>query len=254
VRILIVDDEPLARARIRGLLRDEPDLHVEERGNGEDAVESVRTFQPDLVFLDVQMPGLDGFGVLERLAPGPMPLVVFVTAYERHALRAFEVHALDYLLKPFDADRFGVALRRARARLAAGAPAQVTAALRAFLDEVRPREPPPAEVLSVRSGDRIVPVRVGEIDWIEAEGNYVRLHRGRTSHLLRETMASLEESLDARRFRRIHRSAIVNVDRIAELVPWFGKDYKVKLKDGAELTLSRSYVDRLAEFLGRGRP
>jgi two-component system LytT family response regulator len=251
VRVLIVDDEPLARERIRGLLRDEPDVQVEEHGNGEDAVDGVRTFQPDLVFLDVQMPGLDGFGVLERLAPGPIPLVVFVTAYEQHALRAFEVHALDYLLKPFDAERFAVALRRARARLAAGAPDQVTAALRALLDDVRPREPRPVAVLSVRSGDRIVPVRVDEIDWIEAEGNYVRLHRGRASHLLRETMASLEESLDPQRFRRIHRSAIVNVDRIAELLPWFGKDFKVKLKDGTELTLSRSYVDRLAEFVGR---
>jgi two-component system, LytTR family, response regulator len=252
VRILIVDDEPLARERIRGLLSAEPDApHVEECGNGEDAAAAILARPPDLVFLDVQMPGLDGFEVLERLAPAPLPLVVFVTAYEQHALRAFEVHAVDYLLKPFDADRFATALGRARARLAGNGRDEMTRAVQALLDGARESRPARSEVLSVRVGERIVPVRLDEIDWIEAEGNYVRLHRGRASHLLRETMASLEESLDARRFRRIHRSAIVNVDRIAELLPWFGKDFKVKLKDGTELTLSRSYVDRLAEFLGR---
>ena len=253
MRVLIVDDEPLARERIRDLLRAEGDVRrVEECGNGEEAVEAIQARPPDLVFLDVQMPGLDGFGVLERLPPGPMPLVVFVTAYEQHAVRAFEVHALDYLLKPFDPQRFAATLSRVRTRLGHGTRDEVAEAVRALLAEARDRLPAAPAVLSVRAGDRIVPIRVDEIDWVEAEGNYVRLHRGTSSHLLRETMAALEQSLDARRFRRIHRSAIVNVDRIAELVPWFGKDFKVILRDGTELTLSRSYVDRLPEFLGRG--
>ena len=251
MRVLIADDEPLARERLCDLLRAEPDVRVEECGNGEEAVAAIRALRPDLVFLDVQMPGVDGFGVLERLAPEDIPLVVFVTAYERHALRAFEVHALDYLLKPFDTDRFAATLRRARLQLAGCGRLDVARALRAMLDERHERRPDRADVLSVRTGPRIVPVRIDEIDWVEAEGNYVRLHRGGTSHLLRETMAALEQTLDGRRFRRIHRSAIVNVERIAELRPWFGKDYKVILRDGTELTLSRSYVDRLPEFVGR---
>ena len=252
MRVLIVDDEPLARDRIRDLLRTEPDVAaVEECSHGEAAVEYVRARRPDVMFLDVQMPGLDGFGVLERLAPEATPLVVFVTAYDRHAVRAFEVYALDYLLKPFDAERFAATVQRARTRLAQNGGEEMTRALRALMAEVRPAAAASPQILSVRSGQRIVPVRVEEIDWVEAEGNYVRLHRRGTSHLLRETMAALEQSLDPRRFRRIHRSAIVNVDRIAELVPWFGKDFRVILRDGTQLTLSRSYVDRLPEFLGR---
>ena len=255
MRVLIVDDEPLARERIRDLLGSQPDVRaVEECGNGEDAVAAIRARPPDVVFLDVQMPGLDGFGVLDQVAPAPLPLVVFVTAYERHAVRAFDVHAVDYLLKPFDADRFAAAMDRTRGRLAAGSDGLAAQAVHRLLEAMRARAPKPAEVLSVRSGHRIVPVRVDEIDWVAAEGNYVRLHRGRSSYLLRETMACLEQALDPRRFRRIHRSTIVNVDRIAELVPWFGKDYKVVLRDGTELTLSRSYVERLAEFVGRKSP
>lgn len=250
MRVLIVDDEPLARGRIRDLLRAEPDVeHIEECGNGEDAVASIRAARPDLVFLDVLMPGLDGLAVAETVDP-EQTLIVFVTAYEAHAVRAFEVHAVDYLLKPFDSQRFATALRRARARLALPERLAAAHALRALLSDTR-RDPPNASVLAVRSGQRIVPVRVDEIDWVEAEGNYVRLHQGSTSQLLRETMAALEQTLDPKRFRRIHRSFIVNVDRIAELVPWFGKDYRVILRDGTELTLSRSYVDRLSEFVGR---
>jgi two-component system LytT family response regulator len=255
LRVLIVDDEPLARERIHDLLRKEADVEsITECGNGEEAVGLVRRLELDLVFLDVQMPGLDGFGVLERLWPDPTPLVIFVTAYERFALRAFDVHALDYLLKPFDAERFQAALARARTRLAGGGGAEFQRVLRTVLAELKDREagPTPAPaVLAVKSGQRIVPVRVDEIDWVEAEGNYVRLHVGKASHLLRQTIASLEESLDARRFRRIHRSTLVNVDRIRELQPWFRKDFKVILRDGTELTLSRSYTDRLPEFLGR---
>ena len=254
MRVLIVDDEPLARERIHDLLRKEPDVEsITECGNGEEAVALIRRLELDVVFLDVQMPGLDGFGVLERLWPDPTPLVIFVTAYERFALRAFDVHALDYLLKPFDAERFTAALARARTRLSnGGSSPDLQRVLRSLLSEIKGGTAAPSSaVLAVKSGQRIVPVRVDEIDWVEAEGNYVRLHVGKASHLLRQTIASLEEELDARRFRRIHRSTIVNVDRIRELQPWFRKDYKVILRDGTELTLSRSYTDRLPEFLGR---
>jgi two-component system LytT family response regulator len=252
MRVLIVDDEPLARDRIRRLLGSEADVRsIAECGSGEEAVARIRAGDVDLVFLDVQMTGIDGFDVIERLSPGPMPLVVFVTAYERYALRAFEVCALDYLLKPFDADRFAAALARARLALAHGGGAEVSRALHALIAMLKARDVRAPEVFSVKSGRRIVPVRVEEIDWIGAEGNYVRLHVGKASHLLRETIAAVEQSLDTRRFRRIHRSAIVNVERISELQPWFRKDYKVMLRDGTQLTVSRNYADRLHEFLGR---
>jgi two-component system, LytTR family, response regulator len=252
MRVLIVDDEPLARERIEDLLRREPDVEsIETCGNGDDAVARMSRRDLDLVFLDVQMPGLDGFGVLERLAPDAMPLVVFVTAYEQYAIRAFDVHALDYLVKPFDVDRFSMAMARARAALSNGGRAELDRAVQALLSATKDRAAERRHVLAIRSGQRIVPVRTEEIDWVEAEGNYVRLHVGKTSHLLRETLASLEESLDPRRFRRIHRSTIVNLDRIRELQPWFRKDFKVILLDGSELTLSRSFADRLPEFLGR---
>jgi two-component system LytT family response regulator len=249
MRVLVVDDEPLARERVLDLLSAQPDvISVAQCGNGEEAVRLIRRLEPDVVFLDVQMPGLDGFSVLERLDPERLPIVVFVTAFGHYAVRAFEVHALDYLLKPFDAQRFTATLARVRARLA-GEGGDVRRTLQALLGQVGARTGP--SVIPVRTGDRIVPVRTDEIDWIGAEGNYVRLHAGRVTHLVRETIGSLETTLDPRRFRRIHRSAIVNVDRIRELHPWFGKDYKVVLRDGHELTLSRTYTDRLPEFLGR---
>jgi two-component system LytT family response regulator len=251
VRVLIVDDEPLARERIRDLLRGESGVEaIAECANGEEAVDAIRRREHDLVFLDVQMPGLDGFEVLQRLASERLPLVIFVTAYEQYALRSFEVHPVDYLLKPFDAERFAAALGQARVRLAQENAADLTRTLRALIARIQDDRAGALDRLAVKTDDRILPLCTADIDWIEAEGNYVRLHIGKKPHLLRETLGRLETTLDARRFRRIHRSTIVNVERIVEISSW-GKDYRMRLRDGTELTLSRTYADRLPEFLGR---
>lgn len=253
IRALIVDDEPLARQRIRSLLRSESDIEViGECANGQDAVAVVRAQRPDLLFLDVQMPHLDGFGVLESLGR-PLPVVIFITAHDRYALKAFEVHALDYLLKPFDRERFRKTLDRARAQVQG---TDVNQRLLALLGDVQKSRAAgvdgrkAGDRLAVKSGGRVYFVRFDEIDWIEAAGNYVRLHVGKDSHLLRETMNGLEERLDPDRFLRIHRSTIINLDRIRELQPAFHGDYMVFLRDGTELTLSRGYRDRLQQRFG----
>ncbi len=249
LRVLVVDDEPLSRERIRTLLEADPDVAaVVESRNGEEALAMVRAQAPDLMFLDVQMPGKDGFAVLRELGARHAPPVVFVTAYEQYALRAFEVHALDYLLKPFDRERFQDTLRRAKEHSAAS-PADLQRQIQGLLDELRADRRYP-DRLAVKTDGRILSVRVSEVDWIEAEGNYVRLHVRNNGYLYREKMAALEVRLDPRRFRRIHRSTIVNIDRIKEFVPWFRKDYRVVLHDGTELTLSRNYKDRVQELLG----
>jgi two-component system, LytTR family, response regulator len=251
IRTLIVDDEPLARTRIRSLLQDEADIEVVgECGDGKQAVVALRDLQPDLVFLDVQMPALDGFEVLEAVRGDRLPAVIFVTAYDRYAIRAFEHHALDYLLKPFDRDRFQKALARLRADLQRKQQASASQRLAAMLQDVQSSSRKPVQRLVIKSGGRIFFLRVEEIDWIEAAGNYVRLHVGKETHLLRETMNSLEGRLDGQQFVRIHRSTIVAMDRIKELQPWFHGDFKVILKDGGELTLSRGYRQKLQEMLG----
>jgi two-component system, LytTR family, response regulator len=240
MRVLIVDDEPLARERIRTLLAGEPDIEIAgEAHDGASAVEAIRTLSPGLVFLDVQMPEMDGFAVLERLNPAAMPAVIFVTAFDRYAIRAFEVCALDYLLKPFDRERFSKALARARSA------DDVSARVRAVLEQWTGR-PKFIDRLVIRSGGRVFFLRVEELDWIEAAGNYVRLHAGGEEHLYRETMSRLEASLDPAKFARIHRSAIVNVDKVKELHPLFRGDYSVTLRNGRKLTLHRSYRSRLA--------
>jgi two-component system, LytTR family, response regulator len=248
IRALIVDDEPLGRQRIRSLLKEEADLEVVgECADGLEAVAAIRDRRPDLVFLDVQMPGLDGFGVLEAVGPEQMPAVIFVTAHDAYALRAFEVHALDYLLKPFDRRRLRQTLQRARQQLNQGEKAviQYTALLqdvqvhRKFVDR-----------LVIKSAGRVFFLKTGEIDWIEAAGNYVRLHVGDEVHLLRETMSNLETRLNSGKFLRIHRSTMVNIERVKELRPMFHGDYLVLLHDGTELTLSRSYRPKLQELLG----
>jgi two-component system LytT family response regulator len=250
LRVLVVDDEPLARERLRMLLEADRDVGaILECRNGEEAVATIHDQSPDLVFLDVQMPGLDGFGALQRVESGRMPLVVFVTAYEQYALRAFEVHAFDYLLKPFDRERFQASLRRAKERLRAPATADLERQLRGLLDELRGGSRYP-DRLAVKKDSRILSLKVADVDWIEAEGNYVRLHLGKTSYLYREKILALEERLDPRCFRRIHRSTLVNVARIREFIPWFRKDYRVILQDGTELTLSRSFKDRVQDLLG----
>ncbi len=256
VRVLIVDDEPLARNRLRGLLSSDPEVAVVgEAEDGPAAVAAIRDQAPDLVFLDVQMPVLDGLEVVAAVGPDRMPPTVFVTAYDQYAVRAFEVSAVDYLLKPVDADRFAAALRRAKDHVGRRADAGVRDRLLALLADARradapPPAPPPADRLAVKSGGKVVFLRAEEIDWIEAAGNYSRLHVGKRAHLLRETMTALETRLDPKRFVRIHRSTIVNLERIRELQPYFHGDYIVLLHDGTQLTLSRTHRQKLHEVVG----
>jgi len=252
IRALVVDDEPLARQRLCRLLQEEPDVEiVGECADGGDAVATIRARRPDLVFLDVQMPVLDGFGVLEALGGDTLPAVIFVTAYDRYALRAFEYNALDYLLKPFDRERFRKALERARLHLGPDREGDRAEQLLGAVEEFK-SEGKALERLVIKSSGRVFFLRVEEIDWIEAAGNYVRLHVGKEAHLLRDTMSSLEGRLDSKRFLRIHRSTMVNIERIQELQPLFHGDYVVILRDGTQLNLSRGYRQRLQEVFGKG--
>jgi two-component system LytT family response regulator len=250
IRALIVDDEPLGRRRIRRMLARDAGVEIAgDCANGRDAVARIRELRPDLVFLDVQMPEMDGFAVLEAVGAEAMPLVIFVTAFDQYALRAFEVYALDYLLKPFDRRRFDKALSRAKARLLSDRTSDVGQQALALLEELKARSSH-IERLVVKSGGRAFFLKTEEIDWIEAEGKYVRLHVGKESYLLREAIGSIESQLDAKRFPRIHRSTIVNIERVRELQPWFHNEYRVILRDGTELMLSRSCRKRLGELLG----
>jgi two-component system LytT family response regulator len=252
IRTLVVDDEPLARERVLSLLQQETDVEVVgECSDGTQAVSAIQERSPDLVFLDVQMPGCDGFEVIRHVGADRMPTVVFVTAYDEYALQAFEVHALDYLLKPFGRDRFQQTLRHAREALERRRAGDLGRRLLALVHDIKP-EPQRVERLVVKSGGRVFFLRTDEIDWIEAAGNYVRLHLGTESHLFRETMNRMESRLDTRRFARIHRSRIVNTERIKELQPWFNGDYVVVLRDGTRLTLSRGYREKLQQRLGKG--
>ena len=252
IRTLVVDDEPLARERVMSLLQQESDVEiVGECSDGTQAVSAIQEQSPDLVFLDVQMPGCDGFEVIRNIGADRMPTVVFVTAYDEYALQAFEVHALDYLLKPFGKDRFQQTLRHAREALERRRAGDLGRRLLALVHDIKP-EPQRVERLVVKSGGRVFFLRTDEIDWIEAAGNYVRLHLGTESHLFRETMNRMESRLDTRRFARIHRSRIVNTERIKELQPWFNGDYVVILRDGQRLTLSRGYREKLQQRLGKG--
>jgi two-component system, LytTR family, response regulator len=245
IRALIIDDESLARERIRMLLQGEPEIEiVSESANGTEALRDIQLLAPDLVFLDVQMPELTGFEVLDRLDPARMPVIIFVTAYDQYALKAFEVCALDYLLKPFDRERFGRALSRARAELDRRKAGQVNERVLKLLSELGQTKKY-LEKLMIRDGGRVFFLRADEIDWIEAAGNYVRLHAGKEEYLYRETMTKLEGQLNPERFARIHRSAIVNTERIKELQPWFRGDYVIVLRDNQKLTLSRTYRGRL---------
>jgi two-component system LytT family response regulator len=243
IRALIVDDEPAARDTIRGLLARDPEvIVVGECGDGRSALETIREAAPQLVFLDVQMPEMDGFTMLRQLEPAEVPVVVFTTAYDQYALQAFEVHALDYLLKPFDDDRFREALARAKERVRQGRVEALSGRLRDLLDGAEGAGDARGRYLTrlmVREGERMVVVPVRDIDWIEADGDVLRIHAGRARYALRETMKELEGRLDPARLVRIHRSTIVNVDRIRELQPYFRGEYVVILHDGTRLKLSR---------------
>ena len=249
IRALIVDDEPLARDGVRMHLDTHADIDiVGEAGDGSEAVDLIAQLKPDLVFLDIQMPGLDGFGVVEEVGVDAMPIVIFITAYDQFALRAFDTHAVDYLLKPFDEDRFRRALDRVREQLAGRRRGDVEERLLALLSELRGKGQY-LERIVVRSGGRILILRTEDVEWLEAASNYVRIHAGGREYLLRETMTNLETKLDPQPFVRIHRSTMVRMDRIKELEPLFQGDYVLILEDGTRLTSSRGYRDRLQELL-----
>lgn len=250
IRTLIADDEPLARERVRSLLADQPGISVVgEARDGDEAVEQIIGQQPDLVFLDVQMPKRTGFEVIQAVGADRMPAVVFVTAYDQYAIKGFDVHAVDYLLKPFDRERFDGAVDRARRHFDAESGGALKSQLMRLVKELQPQAAPRQERLIVKTGGRLFFLRTDDVDWIEAAGNYVRLHVGKDTHLLRETMNSIEGRLDPKMFLRIHRSRIVNMDRVKELHPWFNGDYAVILRDGTKLMLSRGYRDKLQERL-----
>ncbi|HKQ76006.1 MAG TPA: LytTR family DNA-binding domain-containing protein [Blastocatellia bacterium] len=256
IKAIIVDDEPPARRNLRALLKGVPDIElVKECGNGRDAVSCIRSLQPDLVFLDVQMPELDGFEALENLAGHPLPIIIFVTAYDQYALKAFEVSALDYLLKPFDDARFHKALAQARRQIEQQDASELGRKLLTLLGarEVKADAPPRYLTrLMVKTAGRVIFIRAEEIDWIEAYDNYIRLHVGGKAHLLRQTMNELEAALNPEQFARIHRSTIVNLDCVKELRAHFNGEHLVILQDGTELKLSRSRKEWLEQRLGAG--
>lgn len=254
VKTLIVDDEPLARERLRKLLEAESDIQVVgEASNGHEALELANQNRPDLIFLDVQMPELDGFGVVAGLQLDPLPAIVFVTAYDRFALKAFEVHALDYLLKPFDRERFQKALERARTLVQQRQTGDLSKRLSSLITDLKPEkaESKYLDRLAIKAEGRVLFFKIDDIDWIEAADNYVSVHVGADEHLHRETMASLEAKLPPSLFLRISRSTIVNIERIKEMQPMFHGDYVVILKNGARLNLSRNYRDKLNQLLGK---
>ncbi len=247
-KVLIVDDERLSRRRVRRLLSLEPDCEVTgECANGMEAVSSLRQSRPDIVFLDVQMPEMDGFEVARAMAE-TKPLVIFTSAYDEYALRAFEVQAFDYLLKPFDGRRFRESLHRARTRVECDRSGQDRRALTTPEAAPLPVRVAPDRI-AVRNNGRVVFVKLADIDWIEAADNYVCLHCGKETHVVRETMNELEARLDPAQFLRVHRSSIVNLDRVRELQPWFRGDYRIVLRDGTELTLTKNHREKLESRL-----
>ena len=254
VRVAIADDEPLARERLRAMLKERKGyMIVAECNDGVEAAAALARHDIDLLFLDVQMPGLDGFQILESADASPLPIIVFVTAFDDYALRAFDVSALDYLLKPFDRDRFERTLARVEERLttrrAPGIPEELRELLRSLSATATPSH---VSRFPVRTNGEIYFVRVEDVDWINAEGNYVALHTAGRTHLVRDTIKSLETRLDPAKFMRVHRSAIINVDRLRKLQPYFHGEYVITLQDGATLTSSRSYSERLRALLEQG--
>lgn len=248
IKTLIVDDEPLARERIKRFLRDETDIEtIGECSNGAQAVSVIKREKPDLVFLDIQMPEKTGFEVIKSLDAKSVPTIIFVTAYDQYALKAFDVHALDYLLKPFNRDRLHRAVAHAREHIENKRRGNFDERLVSLIADLK-AEKKFLERLVVKSVGRVFFLRTDEIDWIEAAGNYLKLHAGSESHLIRETMNGIESKLNPDKFLRIHRSTVVNIDSIKELHPMFSGDYAVILRNGTEITLSRNYRDRFLEL------
>jgi len=248
---LIIDDEPLARRSIRKHLKTFPEFEVVgECGDGESAVVAIREHKPDLVFLDIQLPEFDGFDVIRTVGKHAMPVTIFVTTYDRYALQAFEAHALDYLLKPFSEERFRDSLLRARCTLQMGKQQSPNHQLSQLLDEINKKKAY-LERIPVPAKGRFLFFNVRDLDWIEAEGNYLRLHGGPISHLIRGNMNEMEAKLDPGKFMRIHRSTIVNLERIREVQPWFHGHHRVVMTTGQELKLSRYQKDKLRLLLGK---
>jgi two-component system, LytTR family, response regulator len=253
VRVIVADDEPIGRHRLVRLLQAEPDIEVVAAcADGEEAVEAIREHLPDIVLLDIQMPHLDGFEVVAALGEAQQPAVIFCTAHDQYALRAFEIHAFDYLLKPVDQDRLREALARSVPTAGRSTLGSTTGRILGLLEELNARERARGrDRLVVRTPERAFFLRTDTIDYIEAAGKFVHLHVGRGLHALRESMAELEQELDPVRFLRISRSVIVNLDRIQEIQPWFQGDYVLILTDGTKLTSTRGYRDNMRRLLGR---
>ena len=253
LRVVVADDEPMGRQRLVRLLQAEPDTDVVAAcADGEEAVEAIREHAPDIVLLDIQMPHLDGFEVVAALGEAQQPAVIFVTAHDQYALRAFEVHAFDYLLKPVDQNRLREAMKRAVAPASRVPQGGTTRRILTLLEELNARERGRGrDRIVVRTPERAFFLKCETIDWIEAAGKFVHLHVGRAVHALRESMAELEQELDPARFLRISRSVIVNIERIQEIQPWFQGDYVLILSDGTRLTSTRGYRDNMRRLLGR---
>lgn len=250
ISCLIVDDEPLARSKIRRFLDDMSDVEIlGECTNGLEAVESILQSQPDLVFLDIQMPELDGFGVIRTIGVQQMPMVIFVTAFDQYAIQAFENQAFDYLLKPFNSQRFVSAVQRAIQTIAHQSKDGLDQRLTELLDKFQDKNPY-LERIVIKGTHRIYFLKVSEIEWIEASGNYVEIHIGNESHLMRETMNNLETKLNPLHFLRIHRSAIVNIDHIKEMQPDVNSEYIVILKNGKQLNMSRRQREKFYKMIG----
>jgi two-component system LytT family response regulator len=266
IRALIVDDELLAHKALKSMLKDDPEMEViAECLDGNEAVRIIREQSPDLVFLDIQMPEMDGFQVIEEIGVNMMPVTVFVTAYDKHALRAFEANALDYLLKPFDHDRFNTALQRAKTFVRQQKLGEINESLFAVLKDLKPKSSEslpdlgksankePIDRIAIKAGGRVYFLKTDEIDWVEAEGDYLSLHAVSQTHLIRETMEKFHAKLDAKKFMRIHRSTIVNTERIKDIKPFFKGDYVITLINGKRLKSSRSYRHDIQALLNEAR-
>ena len=271
IRALVVDDESLAREALLVMLGGDPEIEViAECRNGKEAVTAIREQSPEVVFLDIQMPEMDGFQVVEEVGAMQMPVTIFVTAYDKHALRAFEAHALDYLLKPFDHDRFNTALQRAKTFVRQQKLSEISEGLFAMLQDLKLKtgEPPtevdskkpgrgaqkePIDRVVIKAGGRIYFLMVEEIDWVEGAGDYLSLHSGNQTHLIRETMGSFHAKLNPQKFLRIHRSTLVNIERIENIQPLFKGDYVITLTSGIRLKASRGYRRELQALLDEAR-
>ena len=252
IRAIIVDDEPLAREKVQLFAKDETDIDiVNVCSNGHEAIAACQKFNPELLFLDIQMPEMTGFEVLKQLKTNTLPGIIFITAYDEFALRAFEFHALDYLLKPFDRGRFKKAVEHARELIHSHTQSDITTKqIKSLLDSMN-QSPASLERLIVKTNGRIIFLRIDEIDWMEAAGNYVKLHVGGETHLIRETMNNLEEQLNPQKFIRIHRGTIINIEKIKELQPYFNGEYKVVLQNNIQVILSRGYRENFTKVLGK---